>query len=395
MTTAKEVTGEILIERARAMIPVLRERGEKAEELGHLPDATMQDAIDAGFFRSFVPKRHGGYEIDFRYPPQMTRAIARGCPASAWILSFFVHHNWQLALYPEEVQKVLWADKPYALATGQIVPNGKATVTDEGYRLTGRWPWASGVLHANWAMLNGVVPGDGPAPDMRYFLVPIEDTSVELDWKVAGLRATGSNTLTVEDVFVPEERQIPFPSMLDRTAPGFATHDSYLWRIPMIMVMYYNSLTAVALGAAEGVHELFVEDMRHKNITFGGGPALDSAGVQMRIGRTKLQINTLASLFDRIIVSVEERAQADDELTDSERLDLTMDSTHIIHTARRIVDEIAEAAGATANYLSHPIQRFRRDLNALASHAAYNFDRNTEVYGKALFGLEIPPEQIR
>ena len=115
----------------------------------------------------------------------------------------------------------------------------------------------------------------------------------------------------------------------------------------------------------------------------------------MRIGRTKMEIDAIAALFETTIMTLEERARANDEFSDQERLAMTMYSTHIIHSARRIIDELAMAAGATANYLSHPIQRFRRDLNAVATHAAYNFDRNTEVYGKALFGLEIPPQQIR
>jgi 3-hydroxy-9,10-secoandrosta-1,3,5(10)-triene-9,17-dione monooxygenase len=395
MTNANEVTGEILLERAAAMIPSLRARGEETEELGHLPHATLREVEASGLFSAFVPKRYGGHEIDFHYPPQVTRLLARGCPASAWVISFFTHHNWQLGLYPEAVQKMLWADKPFAFAPGQIVPNGKATVTDGGYRLSGRWPWASGVMHANWAMLNGIVPGDGPAPDMRYFLVPKSDFSVDVDWRVAGLKGTGSNTLVVDDIFVPEERQIPFPSMTDGSAPGFATQDSYLWRIPMIVVMYYNSLTPLALGAAEGVLEMFIEDMRKKHLVFGGGPALDNAGVQMRIGRNKMRLDALSSLFETIIMNAEQRAKADQPFSDTERLEMTMHSTHIIHSARRIIDDLGEAAGASANYLSHPIQRFRRDLNALATHAAFNFDHNTAVLGRVALGLGIPPEQIR
>ena len=158
MATASEVTGEMLVESARGLVPALRARAREAEELRSLPDATIQDAAEAGLFQAFVPKRYGGYEVDFRYGPHITRELAHGCLSSAWVISFFIQHNWQLGLFPEAVQQRLWADKPYVLAPAHIIPSGTATPVEGGYRVNGKWPWASGVMHGNWFWAAAVVP---------------------------------------------------------------------------------------------------------------------------------------------------------------------------------------------------------------------------------------------
>ena len=395
MTDNNEVTGEVLIERARAMVPALLERARETETLRQLPAATIADAEEAGFFKAFVPKRHGGYEIDFRFVPQITRELAHGCLSSAWVISFLTQHNWQLALFPEVVQQRLWAERSYMFAPAHIIPGGAAEPVDGGYRLSGKWPWASGVMHAQWFLALALVPGDGPAPDVRYFLVPIEPSNIEDVWEVAGLAGTGSNTIVLDDIFVPDDMQISMTSMLDGSAPGLAVNDSYLWRIPMVLVLDFNSIVAASVGVAEAAHELFVKETQTKQIAYGGGAAIGSAAVQMRVGRCGLQVISIRNLLDQTLAKIESRTRSSSPLSEFERLEIVALGTHIIHTARSIVDEICEGAGSSFNFLSHPLQRMRRDLNVLATHGVANSDRSLEIYGKVLLGHDIPPEAIR
>lgn len=395
MAAPNEVTGPVLIERARALVPALRERARAAEELRQLPDATIQDAAEAGFFQAYVPKRYGGHEIDFRYGPQITRELARGCLSSAWVISFLNQHNWQLALFPDSAQQRVWADRPYMLAPTNIVPGGTATPVDGGYRVSGKWPWSSGVMHANWFVATTVVPGEGTVQDERYLLMPIEQTTVLDVWEVSGLAATGSNTVIVEDVFVAEEMQVSVAAMLDGTAPGFAVNDNAVWLVPMVLLLDFNSLIAASVGAAEGALEIFIEEMQKKQISYGGGAAVDSSAIQMRIGRAQLKITSIRNLLDVTLAEIDDRTRAGDPLSEFERLEMVACGTHIIHNARWIVDEICEGAGSSINFLSHPLQRVRRDLNVLASHGLVNFDRGIEAYGKVLLGRDIPSEAIR
>lgn len=396
MAAPNEVTGPILVERARALVPTLRERARAAEELRRLPDTTIQDAADAGFFQAYVPKRHGGYEIDFRYGPQITRELARGCLSSAWVISFLTQHNWQLSLFPDSAQQRAWAERPYMLAPTHIIPGGTATPVDGGYRVSGRWPWSSGVMHSDWFVATAIVPGEREAnPDERYLLMPIDQTTVLDVWEVAGLAGTGSNTVIVEDVFVAENMQVSISTMLNGTAPGLAVNDNALWRIPMVLLLDFNSLIAASVGAAEGVLEIFIEEMKKKQISYGGGAAVNSGAIQMRVGRAQLKVTSIRNLLDGTLAEIDDRTRSGEFLSEYERLEMVARGTHIIHNARWIVDEICEGAGSSINFLSHPLQRMRRDLNVLASHGIANLDRSIEVYGKVLLGHDIPPEAIR
>ncbi len=395
MATPNDVTGPVLVERARALVPALRERARAAEELRQLPDATIQDAADAGFFQAYVPKRYGGHEIDFRYGPQITRELARGCLSSAWVISFLNQHNWQLALFPDSAQQHVWAKRPYMLAPTNIVPGGTATPVAGGYRVSGKWPWSSGVMHSDWFVATTVVPGEAAVQDERYLLMPIEQTTVLDVWEVSGLAATGSNTVIVEDVFVAEDMQVSVAGMLDGSAPGFSVNDNALWRVPMVLLLDFNSLIAASVGAAEGALEIFIEETKGKQISYGGGAAIDSSAMQMRVGRAQLKVTSIRNLFDVTLAEIDDRTRARESLNEFERIEMIALGTHIIHNARWIVDEICEAAGSSINFLSHPLQRMRRDLNVLASHGLVNFDRGIEAYGKVLLGRDIPTEAIR
>lgn len=389
------IDGQVLLERAQALVPALRERARETEALRHIPQATMQDVEAAGLFRAFVPQRFGGYGIDFRYGPQITRTLARGCLSTAWVVSFLTQHNWQLALFPEPVQQQLWADRPWMFAPAHVIPGGKATPTDGGYRLSGKWAWSSGVMHSDWFFAAAVVPGDGPAPDVRYLVVPMSAVAIEDNWEVAGLAGTGSNTIVADDVFVPDPMWVTFADLLGGTAPGLETNDGYLWRVPMVLVLGFNSIIAAAVGTAEAAHEVFVADTQSKQIAYGGGAARTSSATRMRIGQAQLEITTVRTLLDTCVGRIDERTRSGPPLTEFERLELLAQGAHIIHMSRRIVDTICEGAGSSFNFLSHPLQRMRRDLNVLATHGIVNADRHAEIYGRVLLGDEIPPEAVR
>ena len=395
MAASNEVTGKILVERARAMAPVLRERAREAEEARRIPDVTLQDAIDAGLLQALVPKRYGGYEIDFHYSSQITRELAHGCISSAWIISFFNQHNWQLGLFPQAIQERLWGPKPYVLAPAHIIPSGTAQAVDGGYRVNGKWGWGSGINHADWFWAAAVVRGEGPAADARYFAIPVEQTSTEGDWDVAGLGGTGSVTVVVDDIFVADDMQISIAEMLNGSAPGIASHDGILWRIPMVQVLMYNSLVAMAVGAAEAAHEIFIEGMKKKQIKYGGGAAIENSAVHMRAGKTKFDLAMIRNLFDANLAKIWERAGSDDPMSEFEKLEIQGQGSYIVHASRWLVDEICESAGSSVNFLSHPLQRIRRDINVLATHGIANLDRTTEVYGKVLLGHDIPPDALR
>ena len=205
----------------------------EAEALRRLPDATVQAAVDAELFAMVVPPSLGGLGLGLDTLAQSTRILATGCPASAWTLSFLVMHSWLLARLDPGAHAELFPEPGYALAPAPLNPTGTATPVDGGFRLTGRWEWATGIEHADWVLVHAIV--DRPDELATAFLVvPRADAIVEDVWHTTGMRATGSNAVTITDVFVPTHRTIARASLMDG---GATLADDPMAGYPVVAVL--------------------------------------------------------------------------------------------------------------------------------------------------------------
>jgi 3-hydroxy-9,10-secoandrosta-1,3,5(10)-triene-9,17-dione monooxygenase len=239
------VTLEQLIQRAEAMLPVLQERAVATDHAGRVPEETVAEFVEAGFFRAFVPRRFGGYELDYGLTQvELCNQIGRACPSSAWVLCVVSCHPWLLGMLPDAIQRKVWGDNgPDTLITTAVSPaDGKIRRVAGGYELKGRWQFSSGVDSAEWIMFGGPLDSErGRAPWLT-----VHKSHWEIDhksWKPAGLRGTGSKDVCVE-AFVPEAHAPPFGER-----PGAYLSDSYIYRLPFVPLFYYN-VTCPALGAA-------------------------------------------------------------------------------------------------------------------------------------------------
>ncbi|MGB1140878.1 MAG: acyl-CoA dehydrogenase family protein, partial [Halioglobus sp.] len=198
-----------LIEAARTMGPALKERRAKASKDQRVPDETVREMHEAGFFKILQPEQWGGYAMDPQVFYAVGLEVARFCPSSAWILGVIAVHNWQLALFDDQAAQDVWAEDPSVLISSSYAPVGKVEVVDGGYKLSGRWSFSSGSEHCKWAFLGAVVPTPEEPFNManyRTFLVPIEDYDIVHNWEVVGLQGTGSHDIVVDGAFVPEHR---------------------------------------------------------------------------------------------------------------------------------------------------------------------------------------------
>ncbi|MFP6733086.1 MAG: acyl-CoA dehydrogenase family protein [Rhodospirillales bacterium] len=204
------VTLEEVVERAERLAPALLSRAAAAEKARRIPDNTIADMMDAGIFRIHQPKKVGGYEFDYG-PAQfaVAKALGKGCGSSAWVGVLIACHNWLLGMYPPEAQDDVWGASPDTIVgTAFAASNSEVRAVDGGHQLSGRWQFASGIDHCAWAILGSPVMKESGPPDIRWFLVPLADYRVEDTWYAAGLRATGSNDVVVDDVFVPAHRSV-------------------------------------------------------------------------------------------------------------------------------------------------------------------------------------------
>jgi len=150
--------------------PLIAENAAAAEAQRKPVDAVISALAETGVFRSYVPKQFGGFEIDPDTFIDVGLAISEACTSTGWVTTFYMEHNWMLAQFPTETQQEIFGTQPYILAPASITPKGTAEQVEDGYRISGRWGWGTGVMHADWVFLNGLVAG--PVPEPRLFIVP-------------------------------------------------------------------------------------------------------------------------------------------------------------------------------------------------------------------------------
>ena len=200
-----EPTRERIVEAARSLVPVLRERAPEAERIRRIPDQTIEDLRAAGLWDILKPERYGGVETDYGVMIDVTVELGRGCAATSWVYINIVAHNWMLPYWPPRAAEEIWGEDADALIGSTLVfPAGKLAPADGGYRLSGRWPYASGVDSSDWMMLGAIGRGpDDEAPGPRIVLVRAADIEVIDTWQVSGLIGTGSKDVACGDLFVP------------------------------------------------------------------------------------------------------------------------------------------------------------------------------------------------
>src|SRR5262249_20710644 len=189
------------------MVPVLAARAAETERDRKIPPETIADFKNAGLFRVVQPRRYGGYELDpgVFFDIQMT--LAEGCMSTGWVYGVVAVHNWQVGLFDIRAQEDVWKRDNSVLISSSYMPKGQVEPVDGGFRFSGRWSFSSGVDHADWLFLGGIIPAaNGGAPDYRTFLVPRSDVEVVDNWFTVGLKGTGSKDVIVKNARVPEYR---------------------------------------------------------------------------------------------------------------------------------------------------------------------------------------------
>lgn len=372
-----------MLARVDGLIPRLRERAEETERSRRIPESTMAELREAGVFQLLSPRALGGFGMGVETYVDVVRRLARGCPSTAWTAGHLIEHAWMLARWPHRVQNEVFANGPAPLAAATGSPAGTAEKVPGGFAISGRWSFASGVMHSEWALL--AVQHD----DVRLqCLVPISDVEVLDAWHTAGLRGTGSNDIQAEKLFVAEYRTLDWTILSAPDNPGSRIHRDPMIHTPMATLLNMVA-PAAALGAAEYAVELFRERMLVRKVkNTADNRQADSSLAQARFSRAhglvataRLQwreaIRVVSASYDRhpSTMTDEERAQY--------RLSLALSGEASAEAVRLIM----AGSGGNAHRLSHPLQRIQRDVNVLLNHPTLTMDPILEQAGRGLLGL--------
>lgn len=386
-------SGDDLLARLEDMVPHLRERGQAAEQAGRIPDETIHELDEIGAFRAVVPKLYDGLEVEFPVVAQIFRILGKGCIPTGWTMGFLIYHNFQFAHFSEKAQKEVWGGRGYTMAPGHLFPSGEAIPVDGGYRLTGRWGYGTGMLHADWVLFSAPVKGgnDGwDSHDLRRFFVPIADCEILDTWNVTAMQATGSCDMRLNDVFVPEHRQVKATELISGTAPGMKINKGPLWRVPFIT---FATLAGMApmIGGTEGLFEICADILKTKVGAQSHARQQELMTQQVRMARLKMDLKSAIALWENELDTVWERISGGGEMTLAERSEARMVTAYCARTCDAIANELAASVGSRSIFNDSPVQRFRREVNSLATHAFLDFDHLGSLYGQTLLGLELPP----
>jgi 3-hydroxy-9,10-secoandrosta-1,3,5(10)-triene-9,17-dione monooxygenase len=376
-----------LVQAARDLQPALRERAKAADETRTLPEATIQDLHRTGLFRVLQPARWGGAEVDFGIYVEIGAILAGGCASTAWVWANLVSHHWMLAYWPEPAQSELWTqDRDMLIGSALVFPCGKATRADGGYRISGRWPFSSGIDHSSWIMLGGLVPRDGKSPEQRLFLVPPDAYEVIDTWHTSGLRGTGSRDVTVKDWFVPEHLTLDPISTRDRSAPGCKVNPAPAFQIPMMAVFPY-AIVGIVLGIAEDAVQRYTDGMRSRAATYTGMRLAEVAPLQLKVAEAGARCAAARALLAHDCAEITRIAERGLETDMEQRVRYRRNGAYAAQLCVGAVDLLFTGSGGGGIYDSNPIQRAWRDVHAASAHITLTWDSAASLYGRVAFGL--------
>lgn len=352
-----------------------------------LPDDLVARVAGAGLTRLLAPREPAGQQISVRTLLEVCVELGRGCCSTSWVTGVMNVGNFVVSLYPDRTRDEVWSEHPdarIALIVGAPVRSvGKV---DGGVQVSGEWPYASGSLHADW--IGGLVladTGTGPQPHMA--LMPASDVTVRDTWHCVGMRATGSNTVLAEDIFVPAHRLLPYGPLLSGCTDGLVPEDR----------PYRQSLTGVfmvgLIGSMIGATSaalLYALELAPTRRVAGSTYASqsDSPTAQLGLAAAATRLDTAVLHARRLADSVDRYADLGENAPVLERARARMDATHVVQQCRGAIDEIISAYGSSAFDESSPLQRIWRDVNVGSRHAGFGLGIPEQAYGAALVGRD-------
>lgn len=395
---ASKPSGHSLAERFKETLQPLagkiKSAAARVEQISRVPEEHVKALRELGFFRLVQPKAFGGFEQTFDTLVDVNIQLAQCCASTAWVCGLLAAHQWLVASFPLEAQHDVWDENPDALVCGSYAPAAKASLEHGGYRLSGRWSYASGCDNTQWAVCAALLPPDGGAgpPKAAFLLVPARDYLVDDTWDVIGLAGTGSKTLVLEDVYVPAHRVLTFEATTSGRTPGASVYaNNGTFAVPMLCNIP-SCLASTAVGAALGALADYVA-MTSARVTRGAvaGAAnrmAEFSTIQLRVAEAAACADAAREVLLRDLRSRAESALLGRGVSVEERILSRRGQAFAVSLAIRATEALNSSTGGEGLNRSNPIQRAWRDANAVGRHISMNWDAVGTMYGQLTLGLE-------
>lgn len=379
---------EALLERIHEIGPLLRENAPIADRDRRLPDVSIEAVESTGAFAISTLKQHGGYEGSVRMLFEAVQTLGYYCPSSGWVTAIsnggvLLQNRW-----PESVRQRVYADdKPVKMAAIFLSPRGSAVRADNGYRISGEWPFASNIYHADWTIALMPVTNSADAePQAGLAIVKRGEYSIKDTWFTVGMRGTGSNSMVVEDLWIPEDQMVLADHVLGPAAEA-DPNASVGQRLAMIPVLTVP-LAAAAVGAARAAVDYVGEQSRTRPMKFSTYPTrASSAAFVEGLGHVAMKIDSATLHLRRSADTIDRHAREVTPLPDLLRARTLADVGHCGFQLADALNDLMSLHGTAAFAESSPLAQLWRDVNTATRHQVLSALFNYEVYGDGLLGL--------
>lgn len=384
--------GEAVRAGVRSLLPSIRARAASCERARCVPRETFEALREVGLYKLVQPAPFGGYEQDFAVLLELIIELGAACASTAWVCGLLSAHQWMVGLYPRQAQDEVWGKNPGATFCGSYAPVNEARICAGGYRLGGRWSFASGCDNADWAICAARIPASGERPEFPAFLlVRASDYVIDDTWDVIGLAGTGSKTLVLNDVFVPEHRLISFADAASGRTPGSKLYANRLYAVP-IYSHISPCLAAAAVGAAAGAIEDFIDNTTGRitrgSVTGGNNRMAEFPTIQIKVAEAEAAVDAARTILLRDLRTIAEEVRQHGEASVQQRVRNRRGQAFAVKLAVEAADLLNAASGGNGLSLSNPVQRAWRDVNAVARHVSLNWDAVSAMCGQLALGLE-------
>jgi alkylation response protein AidB-like acyl-CoA dehydrogenase len=380
-----------ILDRVRKLRPEIESRALATEKAKRVPAETMEALRATDVFRTMQPARFGGFEYGPAELAQIGFELGRACGSTGWCGTLAVSFGWMTAFFSLEAQQEVW-DNPNNLLAVSYVPTPKVEAVDGGFKISGSWPWASGIDGAVWLILGAMLPGtDGP-PSIAWCLVPVSDVVVDHDsWNVSGLEGTGSKTVAIHDpVFVPSHRVLPLGRIFSGKVPGLEVKGNHQARFAF-PTFGPTALVSPIVGMAQGALDAFAETARGARRMARPGvfeKVAESTLIQSLVGQAAARIDAARTLMLTSLQEGQEVVRAGGTLEIEQRVRIRRNHGFAARTSTEVVNDIFSKSGASAADEHNRVQRFWRDANAAALHPSIDWDTLSALYGMQQLGLQ-------
>lgn len=393
------VTKEDMEQRARLLanvaeiVPLIEKHADQSEENRELVTEVHEAFVNAGIFRMFVPRSLGGLEVDYATAMHVIEAVARVDGGSAWC-AFLSGVNAAIAKFTcDEGVEEIFRD-PRGLTAGCFFPPGRAIKVEGGYRATGRWPYGSNTAHATWIMGHCVVyENDKPRllphsgePEIRTMWFNQGDFKAHDTWYTTGMRASGSQDFSIDDLFVPDHLSA---ATWGEDTPKTSHFGTALFRMPHI-AFTAAGVAPVQLGIARHALDLLAREARTRRPVASKTTLRERPVAQDQYARAEAEWHSCRAWMYQIMDEMWDKAVADTPITEEDKGRFLLAATHANQTSVKVVDMVKSLAGGSGIFTRNPIERCFRDIHTGAHHTGTNPSKY-ERAGKLLFGVE--PEQ--